>query len=236
MAKFFDRLTQSCQSGASAAVAALLVAAVPAGAQPAWAHQAPGFQSNGAIAVKSLAGGAYGGTENPAGAVAKANQSAVTQPPTVIIQATASLPIKGVGDPCTSSTTGTAAAPTAAEGTAILADRSALLTCQSGVWTATISQGQKYDCMIDANYPMELCINKANGFMTMTVNGGSKQTMAMGNTWPLGWSQSNTMCSASSLYTGNAGAVQCTNVKSLIMCKFSLQWGPYNWSNCINLS
>ncbi|CAN7751142.1 hypothetical protein LJR269_006626 [Duganella sp. LjRoot269] len=65
--------------------------AAPAGAQPAWAHQAPGFQSNGAVTVKSLAGGAYGGTQNPTGAVAKANQSAVTQPPTVIIQATSAV-------------------------------------------------------------------------------------------------------------------------------------------------
>ncbi|CAN7751254.1 hypothetical protein LJR269_006630 [Duganella sp. LjRoot269] len=91
MAKFFDRLTQSCQSGASAAaLAGLLTAAASAGAQPAWAHQAQGFQSNGAITVKSLSGGAYGAKENPTGAVASANQSAVTQPPTVIIQATGS--------------------------------------------------------------------------------------------------------------------------------------------------
>jgi hypothetical protein len=40
------------------------------------------------LTVKSLSGGAYGGMENPTGAVARANQSAVTQPPTVIIQAT----------------------------------------------------------------------------------------------------------------------------------------------------
>lgn len=68
----------------------MVAAATPAGAQPAWAHQAPGFQSNGAITVKSLVGGAYGGTENPTGAVVRSNQSAVTQPPTVIIQATGS--------------------------------------------------------------------------------------------------------------------------------------------------
>jgi hypothetical protein len=71
-------------------MAALLTVAAPAAAQPAWAHQVPGFQSNGAITVKSLAGGFYGGTENPIGAVAKANQSAVTQPPTIIVQATTS--------------------------------------------------------------------------------------------------------------------------------------------------
>ena len=62
----------------------------PALAQPGWAHQTAGFQSNGQVTVKSLAGGSYIGTQNPSGAVAKSNQSAATQPPTVIIQATAS--------------------------------------------------------------------------------------------------------------------------------------------------
>jgi hypothetical protein len=81
----------ACQSGANAAaLAALVAAAAPAGAQPAWAHQSPSFQSNGAVTVKSLSGGAYGGTDNPTGTVAKVNQSAITQPPTVIIQATSS--------------------------------------------------------------------------------------------------------------------------------------------------
>jgi len=61
----------------------------PAGAGPTgWAHQAAGFQSNGAVSVKSLAGGSYAGTQNPSGAVAKGNQNAATQAPTVIIQAT----------------------------------------------------------------------------------------------------------------------------------------------------
>jgi hypothetical protein len=53
-----------------------------------WAHQAADFQSNGAVTVKSLSGGSYAGTQNPTGAVAKVNQLASTQPPTVIIQAT----------------------------------------------------------------------------------------------------------------------------------------------------
>lgn len=38
--------------------------------------------------VKSFAGGTYAATQNPTGAVAKVNQVAATQPPTVIIQAT----------------------------------------------------------------------------------------------------------------------------------------------------
>lgn len=90
--------------------------------------------------------------------------------------------------------------------------------------------------MIDANYPMELCINKTNGYVTRTISGGSKAVISMSNTWPVGWTPSSTTCSAGSVYTGQAGYVQCTNVKTLIMCKFSLQNGPYNWSSCINLS
>lgn len=81
-----------CQSGRSAGTLGglvLIAATAPAGAAPTgWAHQATGFQNNGAVTVKSLAGGSYAGTQNPTGAVAKTNQSAATQAPTVIIQAT----------------------------------------------------------------------------------------------------------------------------------------------------
>lgn len=61
-----------------------------AGAQasPQWAWDAGKQTNNGAITIKSVSGGTYSGTQNPTGAVAKTNQSAVTQPPTVIIQAT----------------------------------------------------------------------------------------------------------------------------------------------------
>ena len=55
-----------------------------------WAHQAGTLQSNGSVTVKSLSGGSYAGTQNPTGAVAKSNQNAATQSPTVIIQATSS--------------------------------------------------------------------------------------------------------------------------------------------------
>ena len=83
-----------CQSGRKAAALAglvLIAVSAPVVAGPTgWAHQAAGFQSNGAVTVKSLAGGAYGGTQNPTGAVVKANQNAATQAPTVIIQATSS--------------------------------------------------------------------------------------------------------------------------------------------------
>jgi len=94
MAKFFARLTQSRQSGrragALAGLLAIATTATPAAPGPAWAHQVPGFQSNGAVTVKSLGGGSFAGKTNPTGALAKANQTAVTQPPTVVIQATSS--------------------------------------------------------------------------------------------------------------------------------------------------
>ena len=74
--------------GASIAFGVLTPAAVAGNAS--WAHQEGMVASNGAVTVKSLSGGSTAGTQNPTGAVAKANQTAATQPPTVIIQATGS--------------------------------------------------------------------------------------------------------------------------------------------------
>jgi len=114
-------------------------------ADPQWAWEAGKQTSNGAITLKSVSGGAtYSGTQNPTGAVAKINQSAATQPPTVIIQATASLPIKAVGDACTSSTSGTAPNQSAGEGTAITADRTLILSCQSGIWAKGTGWATEY--------------------------------------------------------------------------------------------
>ena len=54
-----------------------------------WTWEAGKQTNNGSITVKSVSGGStYSGTQNPTGAVARTNQSAVTQPPTVVIQAT----------------------------------------------------------------------------------------------------------------------------------------------------
>jgi hypothetical protein len=82
-----------CQSGvkrafAAAAVVGFAFAALPAAAQPGWAHKGPDFNINGAITLQTRGGDSVAATQNPVGAVAKANQSAATQPPTVIIQAT----------------------------------------------------------------------------------------------------------------------------------------------------
>ena len=54
-----------------------------------WTWEAGKQTNDGSITVKSVSGGStYSGTQNPTGAVAKTNQNAVTQPPTVVIQAT----------------------------------------------------------------------------------------------------------------------------------------------------
>ena len=50
--------------------------------------------------MKSLAGGSYSATQNPTGAVAKSNQNAATQPPTVVIQATGSAASFSYKDDC----------------------------------------------------------------------------------------------------------------------------------------
>lgn len=58
-------------------------------ASPQWTWEAGKQTNNGAITLKSTSGSTtYSGTQNPTGAIAKTNQNAVTQPPTVIIQAT----------------------------------------------------------------------------------------------------------------------------------------------------
>ncbi len=61
-----------------------------AAAGPAqWTWEAGKQRNDGSITIKSVSGGStYSGTQNPTGAVARTNQNAVTQPPTVIIQAT----------------------------------------------------------------------------------------------------------------------------------------------------
>lgn len=111
-------------------------------AGPQWTWEAGKQTNNGAITLKSTNGSTtYASTQNPTGAVVKTNQNAVTQPPMVIVQATASLPVKAVGDACTASTSGSAPNQTAGEGTAITIARDMLLTCQSGQWKAQASSG-----------------------------------------------------------------------------------------------
>jgi len=113
---------------------------------PKWTWEAGKQSSNGAITVKSTNGStSYSGTQNPTGAVAKTNQTAVTQPPTVIVQATSSMPVHTVGDACTASTSGTAPNQTADEGIAVSLDRTSILSCQSGMYaTAGAASNVKY--------------------------------------------------------------------------------------------
>jgi hypothetical protein len=74
---------------ASAIAAAGALAGLPAAAgQVNWAHQNGTLQSGGQLGVRTVNGAVYSATQNPGGAVAKANQSASTQPVTVQIQAT----------------------------------------------------------------------------------------------------------------------------------------------------
>jgi hypothetical protein len=69
------------------AVSAL--ASLPAAAgQVDWAHQNGSVQSNGSVSVRTVSGVNYSASQNPVGAVAKANQNAATQPTTVVVQAT----------------------------------------------------------------------------------------------------------------------------------------------------
>lgn len=134
--------TKPLKSALLVLVAAFSTAALAVGPGPQWTWAAGAQTNNGAIVLKSTNGSTtYSGTQNPTGAVAKVNQTAATQPPTVIVQATASLPIKAVGDACSQTTSGTSPNQSADEGTAITADRSLILSCQSGTWGKSAGGG-----------------------------------------------------------------------------------------------
>lgn len=54
---------------------------------PAWAWDAGSISSNGNIVLKTINGqGTYSAVQNPTGNMVKINQTASTQPPTVIIK------------------------------------------------------------------------------------------------------------------------------------------------------
>jgi len=80
---------------------AVLTLACQATAGPKWTWEAGKQTNNGSIIVNSVSGStSYNVTQNPTGAVAKTNQSASTQPPTVIIQATGGGTFFNYGDNC----------------------------------------------------------------------------------------------------------------------------------------
>ncbi len=83
------------------AACAVIACISPLAAGQKWTWEAGKQTSNGQIIVKSLSGSTtYSATQNPTGAVAKTNQNAVTQPPTVIIQATGSAGVFNYKDDC----------------------------------------------------------------------------------------------------------------------------------------
>ena len=102
-------LTLSRQSGRNARVritaagvlaGLAILTAHPTFAQAVWAHQNGSVQSNGAITIKTLSGGSYNGHANVTGSVAKANQTAAVQPPTVLVRGRAKV-YRANGAPCT---------------------------------------------------------------------------------------------------------------------------------------
>jgi hypothetical protein len=98
---------------AAAIAAASTLACLPAAAgQVDWAHQNGRLQSNGAVSVRSVSGTNYTATQNPSGAVAKATQSAATQPATIVVQATSG----GYAEIIPFLTTGTTNLPTCPSG------------------------------------------------------------------------------------------------------------------------
>ncbi len=105
-------------------LSALTLCAPLIGAQQ-WTYQGGQQTNNGSVTVKSVNGAtSQAATQNPTGAAAKVNQTAVTQPPTVVMQATARLPVVAENSAC----------DTAYDRLALNADRTKTLSCQSGQW------------------------------------------------------------------------------------------------------
>lgn len=120
----------------------LIALTTPALAAGQWYQDVYGTTNyNGQVTLTDSSGNSVATSSNPTGANVNPTQSSSVQPPVVIVQATASLPIKAVGDACTASTTGTAPNQSAGEGTAITADRTLLLSCQSGSWAKQAGVG-----------------------------------------------------------------------------------------------
>lgn len=113
-----------------------LVMATNAFSAPQWWQQVYTPNSNGQVTLKDENNINVTAITNPTSAKVKLGANTSTQSPTIVIQATASLPIKAVGEACTANTSGTNPNQLASEGTAITADRSSLLSCQSGAWLA----------------------------------------------------------------------------------------------------
>lgn len=98
---------------------------------PQWWQQVYPSDSNSQITLKDENNNSITAITNPTAASVKTSSTTNTRPPTVVIQATATLPIAVRNTAC-DSTKNTVA---------ITSDRTMLLTCQSNVWLADMSQG-----------------------------------------------------------------------------------------------
>jgi hypothetical protein len=107
------------------AITTLLPLSVKAADLKWWHTSSPNAAPNGQIVLKNGSGAARTLAANPTGA-SLSKRTANTQPPTVIVQATATLPVVTINTPC-DSTVDTAG---------ISADRKIVLTCQANVWKA----------------------------------------------------------------------------------------------------
>lgn len=108
----------------SLSLACALLMFVPSLQAQTWQWASPTL--NGSIGVKTVDGmSTQTATQNPTGAVAKTNQTAVTAAPVMVVQATAQLPVVTEGAACST--------PTDQYGTK--ADLSIMYGCRGGVWT-----------------------------------------------------------------------------------------------------
>lgn len=155
-----------------AQIVVLLAAATTVdAASPQWYQDVYGTVNfNGQVTLKDANGSSVSAASNPTGGNVTATQASSVQPPVVVVQATATLPIHAIGDACTASTTGIAPNQIDGEGISITLDRTSLLTCQSGVWAKQSANGvslsSSWNTLFNGHCTANLCYSAtANGFV-----------------------------------------------------------------------
>jgi hypothetical protein len=151
-----------------------------------------------------------------------------------IVPITATLPIKAVGDSCAELNLGTTANPNlvAAEGVAITADRSVLLTCQSGVWAKQISSRGLYSCESGTAVNWwTVCVERATGQIFSSYSAVNKGTRVMTG-WPSDWASGlvDFDCNLdTSTGTLNTSCQETSGTRVCRAASAATAWSCYNW-------
>lgn len=208
-----------------AKAAAILVSVLAAQTTLAqqWTFQGGRQTNNGSVTVPSVDGSATNlVTQNPTGAAARVNQTAVTQPPTVIMQATAKLPVVVEGAACNSAT----------DQAGVKADLTMLYSCQANVWVRVNNVGVVVENSV-CNTTYDRVAVSSDRTKTLTCQGGlwkqeASNSCAYGSVWTGGSCQA--ISSFSSVPSGMAvlsNTGSCPSGWSMLSWQANVQFPMY---------